>query len=138
MATSTIVNNVVKPTDGTMKSWTPQIYDYETYKRDFPTTTETISKYVEIGNFVVAFFIGNSSSQPDLSGISTMLQIRNLPMSVVAGGMIYIGALAGVRELVIQAVQAPQIYIRPNLKSSEFSNPAAPGIVTFVVFGYKR
>lgn len=126
-----VVNSVV-----TMKTlapyesgdWTPKLYDLDTYKRDLAT-----GKYYRIGNFIVAF---QSQQNPDLSGISTMMQIRNIPMQVSLGGSLYIGALTGAGgQITFQATDG-KVYPRPNIVSSQLSTPSQPGYFNILLFGY--
>lgn len=111
-------------------TWTPHLYDYDTLVRSLST-----SSYMRIGDFVVAYIY---ISNPNLSGISTMLQIRNLPMTTVWGGSVYLSALQQsslTRPIYIQPADG-RIYLRPNVKSSEFSNPTSgSGVFSITVFG---
>ena len=110
-------------------SWTPKLYDYETYKRDLASGT-----YIRIGGGLTFAFFANQN--PDLSGISTMLQIRNLPMSSVLGGGIYIAAMTGSGGTeTVQATFSSTVYFRPNITSSMIPTPSAPGHVTFWLIG---
>lgn len=108
--------------------WTPKLYDLDTYKRDLAA-----GKYYRIGNFIIAF---QSQQNPDLSGISTMMQIRNIPMQVSLGGSMYIGALNGSGGLqTFQATDA-KVYPRPNIKSSDLADASSPGYFNILIFGY--
>ena len=114
---------------GRVKEWTPQLYDNNTYVRDLDT-----GSYLQIGQFVFAWF---SKNNPNFSGISTMLQIGNTPFSYIFGGSIYISTLnqnSHDNSFSIQGGNA-NLLIRPNIKSSDFSNPAQPGTFSFAAFG---
>ena len=107
-------------------TWTPQLYDYNTYLRDLAPGI-----YVKIGKFVFAWV---SMNNPDLSGINTMMQIRNLPMASVLSGSIYIGGLAGNGGQ--NTVQfASEVYMRPNITSAQITNPLQSGAFNLCVFG---
>lgn len=123
---STLNSNKPNFTKGT---FTPKLYDYETYLRDMPT-----SEYIKIDKLVVASI---SCQNFDFSGINTMLQVRNLPMDTVLGGTFYMGAITG--EGGTRTIQATGVggYIRPNLKSSDISNPTSVGVATFLFIGWK-
>lgn len=107
-------------------TWTPQLYDYNTYLRDLEP-----SRYVKIGQFVFAWINMNN---PDLSGINTMMQIRNLPMASALSGSIYIGGLAGNGgQCTVQFASA--VFMRPNITSAQLANPLQPGAFNLCVFG---
>lgn len=75
-----------------------------------------------------------NQNNPDLSGVSTMVQFRNLPAKNVIGSQVYIGTL-GTRVMNTQINTTYAIYPRPNIKSSEFSDASSPGYVTFFAVG---
>lgn len=111
-------------------TWTPKLYDLDTYLRDLSGT----SGYIKLGGgLTFAYFY---ATDPNLSGISTMMQIRNLPMNLTIGGGIYINSLTG-DEGGKRTVQSSngRLYFRPNILSSQISNPTAPGYVSFWCFG---
>ena len=114
---------------GRIKTWTPQLYDNTTYVRDLDT-----GSYLQIGQFVFAWF---SKNNPDFSGISTMLQIRNIPISYIFGGSMYIAALNQTSHDNSISIQGggENLLPRPNIVSSDFSNPASPGAFSFAIFG---
>lgn len=135
MATSTIKDNLKHEIDSlnsnvkaTLKTWTPKLYDYQTYLRDLPN-----GYYLQIGRFVIASVNTNAA---DLSGISTMMQIRNLPMDFAYGGNVYIANLSD--QGASRTIQAGESFlIRPNLISSAMSTPASPGWVSMLIIGVK-
>lgn len=110
-------------------TFTPQLYDYNTYVRDMPS-----ANYYKLGSLVVA--IGHyGDTGVNLSGISTMIQIRNLPMHPF-GGVLYIASLSGNGANQTFQYGGPSIaYIRPNLVSSSITNASSPGVVSFTLIG---
>ena len=112
-------------------TWTPQLYDYETYKRDL-----TSQVYFKIGNFYVMFIY---QSNVDYSGITTMIQFRNLPCTACIGGTVY---LQGRKTTIAKDVGAyiqgsgTKAYVRENTVSTDFANPSSSGITNAVLFGY--
>lgn len=132
VATSGSYNDLSgRPTLSTTTSqWTPHIYDLNTYKRAIANK----GSYAKIGCLVVAIV---DLSNSDLSGISTMLQIRNLPMDYVIGGTVYFGDLtAQGADYTFQA--APYVYFRPNITSSKFSNPSKIGNTSLMIIGFSN
>jgi hypothetical protein len=110
-----------------VKTWTPKIYDYLTYKRDAPA-----QKYVKIGGLYVMFMEGTF----DFSDISTMIQIRNLPCTTCVGGTIYMAGLVdNTKGNRIQG-DGNIAYPRPNVISSDLSPSSAAPRNKFVFFGY--
>ena len=109
-------------------TWTPKLYDLDTYKRDLPS-----GAYYKVGNLVIAYFSANNTA--DLSGISTMLQIRNLPMTVVFGGGIYISAMSGQGGTITIQSTNGNVLFRPNIISANISTPETPGWVTCWLVG---
>lgn len=108
-------------------TWTPQIYDNNTFKRNLASST-----YYRVGNIIMAYY---AAYNPDLSGISTMLQIRNFPGKVM-GGQMYIAAdSAGGAQLTVQGSLSNAVYFRPNWVSSRISSPTSPGNVTALIWG---
>lgn len=107
-----------------MKSWTPHLYDLNSYVRDLAN-----GGYIKIGRWVIAYY---SSQGANLSGVSTMIQIRNLPMDVILGGNAYFASLQQSQYTHPVYVQSgtTYLYLRPNIKSSEFSD------ATSQVFGF--
>lgn len=112
--------------------FTPHLYDLDTLVRSFPANSASLHRINEhLG--VIRIFTNN----PNLSGISTMLQIRNLPSQVdtILGGSIYIASINGSgANQAIQGIGGGNIYIRPNIKSSDIANPTAPGWFTACIF----
>lgn len=110
------------------KSWTPHLYDNTSYVRDLSN-----GLYVKIGRLVIAFY---SSASTNLSGISTMLQIRNLPMTTVYGGSVYFGELqqqSSANSVYVQSGTS-YLYARPNVKSSNFSSASSTAF-GFMIIG---
>jgi hypothetical protein len=118
----------------TWKTWQPQLYDYTTYKRNFSANGEY--RYLEIGSLVIAYINVNNQ---DYSGISTMFQIRNLPMVTVLSGICYFAgnATAGADKVVQMLGGTNHLYPRPNITSAYFSNPSASGWTSILIFGAK-
>ena len=131
-ANISVINSNMDKLDGLIgkiQEWTPQLYDNNTYVRDLAT-----GSYLQIGQFVFAWF---SRNNPDFSGISTMLQIRNIPISYIFGGSMYIAALNQTSHDNSISIQGggENLLPRPNIVSSDFSNPASPGTFSFAIFG---
>ena len=118
----------------TWKLWQPQLYDYTTYKRDFSSSGDY--KYLELGSLVIAYINVNNQ---DFSGISTMLQIRNLPMETVLSGICYFAgnATSGADKVIQMVGGTNHLYPRPNMTSAYFSNPSANGWTSILIFGAK-
>lgn len=118
----------------TWKTWQPQLYDYTTYKRDFSANGDY--RYLEMGSLVIAFINVNNQ---DYSDISTMLQIRNLPMVTVLSGICYFAgnATAGADKVVQMLGSTNHLYPRPNITSAYFSNPSSSGWTSILIFGAK-
>lgn len=116
--------------DFAVKTWTPKIYDYNTYKRDAPA-----QKYVKIGGLYVMFMEGTF----DFSDILTMISIVNLPCSTCVGGTVFMGdlksAAINTKGNRIQG-DGGAAYLRPNVISSDFNTPASAPRNKFVFFGY--
>ncbi len=116
--------------DFAVKTWTPKIYDYLTYKRDAAE-----QKYIKIGSLYVMFMEGTF----DFSDISTMLIILNLPCTTCVGGTIFMGGLkTSVVNTKGNRVQGDGkgAYPRPNVISSDFDSPSSAPRNKFVFFGY--
>lgn len=123
--------NANKP-DYIVGTWTPQLYDLNTYKRDFAE-----QKYYKIGKLYVMFLV---QSNVDYSGITTMAQIRNLPCQACVGGAFYL------QGLTIDAHKASKgdyiqpsgnvAYLRENVVSSDFTNASSSALTSGVLFGY--
>lgn len=118
----------------TWKTWQPQLYDYTTYKRDFSANGDY--RYLEMGSLVIAFINVNNQ---DYSNISTMLQIRNLPMVTVLSGICYFAgnATSGADKVVQMLGSTNHLYPRPNITSAYFSNPSSSGWTSILIFGAK-
>lgn len=107
--------------------WDAHIYDYETYLR-----TVSNCEYRKIGDL----YIARLSGFIDLSGIDTMLQIRNLPFNNCIGGTIYIADSQLPNRTAIYIQPSYQnAYVRENLTSAALANPNSVN-VSFVFFGY--
>ena len=114
----------------TIGNWTPHIYDYNTLIRSMTVNCGT---YIKIGKFCVAAI---NASNVNLSGINTMLQIRNLPMNTVIGGNLYIGNMSGNAATITIQLTGGTVLFRPNITSSQFSNPSNVGYFTAMIIGY--
>ena len=109
-------------------SWTPHIYDNQTFVRNAPSLD-----YYKIGRLVIAY--GTSDSW-DLSGISTMFIIKNLPagMHYVMGGSLYIAAAQNSGANIAIQGTAQSVYFRPNQTSTTLGGNS-PGWVSFMIIG---
>lgn len=113
----------------TWNSWTPKIYDMDTFIRNWNN-----GRWIQIGDVKIAYMIQNNQS---LASINTMLQIKNVPMTQVIGGGIYIGRMASQGASITVQGAANSIFFRPNLVSSQISgDPSKPGVVSFWCFGW--
>jgi len=113
----------------TVHSWVPHLYDSDTKVRELTSASAT---YFVIGQLYFIYIYGYNL---DFSGISVMLQIRNIPCSTILGGMLYFGNVADSgANLTVQAAPGA-VYIRPNLTSASFLNPTASGTTTMVLIG---
>lgn len=110
---------------GVVKTFTPHLYDYNTYKRALGN-----GKYFKIGKLVVGTICAYNA---DLSGINTMVQFRNLPVEEVWGGNSYIAQLS--RNISVVQGDSYYIYLRPNVTSSDFSTPSNVGILSVLFVG---
>jgi len=117
----------------TWKSWSPKIYDLNNYVRDFPVG----GQWIDLGGLKFAS-CSQAGNGPDLSGISTMLQIRNVPIAHIIGGGAYFDfdMDRSSRAHVIQKADNGAIFIRPNVVSSDFSDASKPGYFLVWVLGY--
>jgi len=110
-------------------TWTPHLYDLDTKLRDLPS-----GNYFKIGKVVIAtIYVDNV----DLSDISTMMQIRNVPMDFVAGGSFYMAGLTNGQGAnnTIQGTTA-RVYFRPNITSSAVTTPTGAGVFSLVIIGF--
>lgn len=114
---------------GELKTWTPKLYDYNTYKRDLPA-----QKYVKVNKLYVMFLEGTF----DFSDISTMIQIRNLPCQTCVGGSIFLGSLreASLSKGIRIQGDVNMAYPRPNVISSDFGTASSAERNKLVLFGY--
>lgn len=113
---------------GTYHNCDVEVYDLDTYKRTFTDAFE----YFKIGHLIIGQVF---KSNADLSGISTMLQLRIPVMSWVYGGGVFIATQpSNGGELTIQA--SSKVYIRPNWTSSKVSNPSNVGVFSCFFIGY--
>ena len=115
--------------DFAVKTWTPKLYDYNTYKRDLPA-----QKYVKVNKLYVMFLEGTF----DYSDISTMIQIRNLPCQTCVGGCIFLGSLreASLSKGIRIQGDGAAAYPRPNVISSDFGTASSAERNKIVLFGY--
>lgn len=102
--------------------WTPKIYDHETYLFDAPQ-----QEYFKLGKLKI--FSARFQVQQART-IGTMLQIRNVPCSVILGGNVYI-ANSAVGH-VIQGLAGTNVYPRPNF----IGNLTASAWITAIIFAY--
>lgn len=114
-------------TDFAVKTWTPKIYDLNTFKRDAPA-----QKYIKIGALYVMFMEGTF----DFSDITTMLNIKNLPCNYCVGGTLYFGSLLdAAKGLRVQGLNNEALP-RPNIISTDLGSPSASTNNCFIFFGY--
>lgn len=110
--------------------WTPHIYDLSTKKREVAE-----QDYMKIGDLYIMFMDGTF----DFSGVSTMIQIRNLPCETCVGGTSFLGSLnvasIGSVGYMIQG-DGNIAYPRPNVVSDNFENATSAARTKFVFFGH--
>lgn len=108
----------------TIGTWTPHIYDLNTYK-----TTLSAQTYYKIGKLVIMPIY--QGTMPAVT-IGTMLQIRNFPFSMwLYGGSAY---MANVSEnFGNRTIQASEValYFRPNVTGS-----ISGGVFSVLVIGF--
>lgn len=107
----------------TSGTWTPKIYDYETYRRDMAPQV-----YIKIGRLYV-LFLYESPFQSTV--FNTMIQIRNSPCPHMQGGTVYVSVASGAGGTWTVQGSGSYIYLRPNYQGT-LSN----GIFQGVFFGY--
>ena len=116
---------MARPVPHAINTWTPKLYNVDTYVRDLPT-----AYYVNMGRYYIFYgsYAGNSYS---LQGVSSMLQIRGFPViGTVIGGQIYIAGLTGNggdRTVQISTLGA---YFRPNIV---YSSGIDSGVMSFTI-----
>ena len=94
--------------------WIPHIYDNQTKVAELPE-----QKYWKIGPIYIIYVYNKLST--DIS-ISSMLQIRNLPCTVVIGGTLYSADdTNNFGDRTIQPTTGA-VYIRPNYKGTMTTN----------------
>ena len=119
----------VRSTDvSTFRTWTPHLYDNDTKVREFDANS---GYYIKFGKICIGWFNINNIN---FSGISSMLQIRNLPCQRVLGGSAYFAGLS-TSGGGITFQQANYLYFRPNIKSSSFANPTSSGWTSIFFVG---
>ena len=91
-------------------TWTPKLYDYETYKRDMPLQT-----YIKIGRLYVLFLL---ESPFQSTAFNTMIQIRNTPCPHIWGGTVYVATIAGQGGTWTVQGSGSNIYLRPNYQGT--------------------
>ena len=107
-------------------TWTPQLYDNNTFVRNLPTAS-----YVRNGNLWL-LYARYGSNEYDLSGVSTMLQIRGLPVTgQVISGQIYMGGLTGQGGDRTLQQTSNAIWFRPNITYVSGMNA---GVMSFSVW----
>ena len=95
----------------TSGTFTPHLYDYETYLASLGTQT-----YIKVGKMYF-FFINTHIT--NTYNISTMLQIRNFPCRYILGGNVYYAGTTGqLGDRTIQILDQPIALIRPNFTGS--------------------
>lgn len=105
-------------------SWTPKLYDYNTFKQDLPSQV-----YFKIGNYYVMLI--RISAFPTTT-FETMIQIRNAPCATVDGGIVYAGSANGVgADWAVQGAAGGSAYLRPN-----FVGTLSGGVFQMVIFGH--
>lgn len=109
-------------------TWQPEIYDLNTFVRN--TNDRVLAFYFKVGKIVIVTISTRVNETQDFSGISTMLQFRNVPYSgtgqmITAGGIASIQNYTGNNILTVQAGIGDRIYIRPNVTSAQITNAAS-------------
>lgn len=109
-------------------TWTPHLYDYETFKYSMGT-----QEYLKIDKLYICFWYFR---MPASTTISTMLQVRNLPFSSgwVWGGQMYMANVAG--QFGDKTIQASDVavYLRPNYTGTI---NGAGSIFSGIIIGYE-
>lgn len=109
--------------DYTEGSWTPKLYDYNTFKQDLPSQV-----YFKIGNYYVMLI--RLAAFPTTT-FETMIQIRNLPCANVDGGTVYASNVSGQGGNWTIQGSGSAAYLRPN-----FAGTIDGGIFKMVIFGH--
>lgn len=104
-------------------TWTPKLYDYETYKRDMPPQT-----YIKIGRLYVLFLL---ESPFQSTAFNTMIQIRNSPCPHIFSGTVYVSTVAGAGGTWAVQGDGSNIYLRPN-----YQGTISGGVFQGVFFGF--
>lgn len=115
-------------------TWTPKLYDFDTYKRDLPG----YAFWTDLGRIKIAYYFNGASTPLDLSGVSTMMQIRGVPFNDVLNGIIYFSDfdIKGSKPPhVIQQTSNGAVHIRPNVTASMFPTPSNAGYINVIIFG---
>lgn len=107
----------------TSGTWTPKIYDYETYRRDMAPQV-----YIKIGRLYVLFLAENPFQS---TTFNTMIQIRNSPCPHMYGGMVYVATVSGQGGTWTVQGSNSNIYLRPN-----YQGTLSGGWFQGVFFGY--
>ena len=106
----------------TRGTWTPKLYDYNTFKQDLPS-----QPYYKIGNLYIMFI--RIASFPTTT-FNTMIQIRNAPCSLVYGGTVYCGAAQDSGGSWVIQGSTGLAYLRPN-----FTGTLSGGYFQMMLFG---
>ena len=122
MASGKVANQIYRG------KWTPKLYDYNTYKKDFPQQ----DYFYLNGLYIIMINLFGYDNYSYGNDISTMIQIRNAPCSSVVSGIIYTNDFNNSEPLQIQG-SSNWIYIRPNMKSSNVTQCDRLAIVAFGV-----
>lgn len=119
-----IANSIVS------SSFTPKLYDLNTFVRDLPACN-----YFKIGKLYIMFL--NFDASVIWTGVSTMIQIRNLPCQYCIGGTMYFQGLSTAAKDAHkgQYIQGSgsSAFVRDNVTSSDVS---AGYLVQGVLFGF--
>lgn len=107
----------------TSGTWTPKIYDYETYRRDMAPQV-----YIKIGRLYVLFLYENPFQS---TTFNTMIQIRNSPCPHISGGTVYVASASGAGGTWTVQGSNTNIYLRPN-----YQGTLNGGLFQGVFFGY--
>lgn len=110
---------VASYTEGT---WTPKLYDYNTYLKDLPSQS-----YYKIGNFYICRLY--LSAFPETT-FKTMIQIRNLPCISIGSSPVYAATSNGQGGNWTTQPADTAIYLRPN-----FVGTISGGIFNVLIFG---
>lgn len=108
-------------------TWTPQLYDYETFKMSLGN----VGEYIRIGSLAVFAFNLRIDSAVSFS---TMMQVRGFPFSVrIFGGNLYAAGVANnFADRTIQYARNA-VYFRPNFTGTVAANSWWSGMFIGIV-----